>query len=79
MPMGHLILGLLGGIVAVAVAVAAGLPFGVTVLLYLGVGNLVLVASVALQALADHARKPPSRPVRAPRRTAKLHVIHAHH
>ena len=79
MPMGHLMLGLLGGIAAVAIALAAGLPLWTTVLLYLGTGNLVLLASVAAQLLADHARKPPSRPARARRRAPKLRVVQAHH
>ena len=79
MPMGHLILGLLGGIAAVVLALAAGSPLWMTVLLYLGVGNLVLLGSVAVRLLTDHARKPPSRPVRAIRRTAKLRIVHVHH
>ena len=78
MPMGHLMLGLLGGIAAAAIALAAGLPLWMAVLLYLGVGNAAMLASVALRLLADHARKPPShRP--AARRPAKLRVLHLSH
>ena len=80
MPMGHLMLGLLGGIAAFTLALAAQMPFWMAVLLYVGVGNLMLMVSVALQLLADRARRPPSRRVRAPRRLAKLrplqHVPH---
>ena len=79
MPMGHLMLGLLGGIAAFACALVAGQPLWMAVLAYVGVGNLVMLASVALQLLANHARRPPSRPARTARRAAKLRPLHASH
>jgi hypothetical protein len=79
MPMGHLMRGLLGAIAGFALALAAGLPLWMAALAYVGLGNLVMLASVAIQLLMDHARRPPSRPARAPRRAAKMRALHASH
>ena len=78
MPLGHLMLGLLGGVVAVVVSVALGLPIWMTALLYVGVGNLALGLSVALQLWANQSRRPPHHRTSAPRRTAKLRMAHGH-
>jgi hypothetical protein len=71
-------LGLLGGLVAVVMALAAGLPIWMVALLYVGVGNVVLGLSVALQLWADHTRRPPHHRTSAPRRTANLRMAHGH-
>ena len=64
MPLGHLMVGLLGGIAAVAAALLAGLPLWMAALLYMLVGNLCLGASILVHLL----RRPPRRP---PRRRAR--------
>ena len=79
MPLGHLMLGLFGGVIAVVVALTIGLPIWMVALLYLGVGNLVLVLSVMLQLRADHSHRPPRPRTSAPRRVARLRVLHATH
>ncbi|WP_156363022.1 hypothetical protein [Rubellimicrobium mesophilum] len=79
MPMGHLMLGLLGGIVAFALALVAGLSLGMALLLYVGAGNLGLMLSVALQFLADGARRPPRRPAPAVQPTRRLRPIPVSH
>ena len=63
MPMGHLMLSLLAGIVAVGCALVAGLSPWAAALLYLGVGNAALLASLVLRP-PDQARTPPARPAR---------------
>ena len=77
MPMGHLMRGLLGAIAAFACALAAGLPLWMAALAYVGAGNLVMLASAAIQLLSDRARRPPSRRARAARRAARLRPLHA--
>ena len=79
MPLGHLMLGLFGGLIAVVVAVAAGLPAWMLLLLYIGVGNLVLMLSAMIRLWADHTRHPPRPGTSVPRRVARLRVLHASH
>jgi len=79
MPLGHLILGLFCGVLAVVVALAIGLPIWMVALLYLAVGNLVLLLSVMLRLRADHTRRPPRQGTAAPNRMAKLRLVHAGH
>ena len=79
MPMGHLMLGLLGGIAALVGALVAGMSVWMALLAYVAVGNLMVLGGAALQVLVNHARRPPSRPARASQRRAKLRVVHASH
>ena len=77
MPLSHLMLGLFSGLLAVALAVAMGLPIWMAALLYVGVGNLALVSSMMLELWADDVPRPPRQRALAPRRAARL--LHAGH
>jgi hypothetical protein len=67
MPMGHLMLGLLGGVLAFGLSIWIGEPLWLGVLLYTGVGNLVFMGSVALEVLLRRMRRPPKPPRRRAR------------
>ena len=79
MPVGHLMLSLFGGLVALGASLAHGLPLWTAALLYAGVGSLILMLSLALQLLSDQTRHPPRQRALAPRRAAKMRVMHASH
>jgi hypothetical protein len=72
-------LSLFGGLIAFGASVAHDLPLWTAALLYAGVGSLILMLSLGLQLWADQTRHPPRQPALAPRRAAKMRVLHASH
>jgi hypothetical protein len=73
MPTGHLMRGLLGGIVAALIALVLGQPLWMAALLYMGVGNAILLTGMLLDLMAGR-RRPPSRR-RAPERRKVLRPL----
>jgi hypothetical protein len=74
MLMGHLTFGLLGGLAASAVAVAAGAPLWTAPLLYIGGGNAAVLLSVAVQLLTGRER-PGRQPAAAVRTATELRAV----
>ncbi|TNC48358.1 hypothetical protein FHG66_14670 [Rubellimicrobium rubrum] len=65
MLLGHLMVGVLGGLGAAAAALFAGQPGWMAVLAYLVLGNLAWVASLLLHMAWDSVRQAARQPVRA--------------
>ncbi len=68
MPLGHFMLGVLGGLAAVAASLVAGQPVWMAALLYPLVGNLIWIATLLLHLLWDHALRPAPHAARPSRR-----------
>ncbi len=64
MLLGYLMVGVLGGLTAIAASLAAGQPVWVAALLYMLVGNLAWITALLVHVMWDLAHRP-ARPLRA--------------